>query len=111
MPKGKLSCSGACLPGSRAVLKAAALGKVVGYLCEVCARDDYALRTFLVAAGWLHGWREVRFTLVGPGRGEPLSLLLLAAIEEEKSRASECREQRLSRRLAWAVGGSGGDWV
>ena len=36
----------------------------------------------------------------------------LAGLEDsERSRAEECRQLRLSRRVAWAKGGSGGQWV
>ena len=111
MPKGSVSCGGGCLPGSKAVLKVAFGGKGVGHLCEVCARDDYSLRSFLIALGRIYGWHGLHFNFIGPGREGPLRLALMAAIDEEESRAEECRQQRLARRVAWATGASDDKWV
>jgi hypothetical protein len=104
MPKGDLTCN--C--GNKSALHAFVQGKRVGYLCEACARDDYALRSFLVAAGWLYGWRSLRFTYVNAANSGELRRAIMSAVDEEESRAYECRELRKSRQLAWAVGDSGG---
>jgi hypothetical protein len=105
MPKGDLTCN--C--GKKSAVHAFVQGKRVGYICEPCARDDYALRSFLVAAGWLYGWRMLRFTYVNAAAtsGE-LRLAIMSAVDEEESRAYECQELRKSRQLAWAVGDSRG---
>ena len=111
MPNGSVSCGGGCLPGSKAVLKVAARGKGIGHLCEVCARDDYSLRSFLIALGWVYGWEALHFNYIGAAREGALRLAIMADVDEELSRAEECRQLRLSRRVAWAKGGSGGQWV
>lgn len=105
MPKGGLTCGGGCFPGSKAVLWVKVQGRRVAFLCEACARDDYSLRSFLVAAGWLHGWRTISYEFVGRGLDDDGLLFLLSnAIEEEFSRAAECHDRRLRLQQAWAVG-------
>ena len=101
MPKGNLTCN---CGTSKSVLHLHVQNERVAFLCESCARDDHSLRSFIVAAAWLYGWRQLRFTYVNAGKDGPLRLALMAAIDEEESRAYESKELRLSRRLAWAVG-------
>lgn len=113
MPKGQLTCGqgNGCLPGSKLVLSVTSTalgGRRVGWICECCARDDYSLRAFLIAAGWLYGWRNLRFNYWGAGKVGPLHLALMGAIDEESSRADEARHERLRRRIDWAVGGPAG---
>jgi hypothetical protein len=106
MPNGQLSCLGGCYPGYRraAVLRVYKGGEKVARICEDCARDDYALRSFLVACGRLYGWSGLRFTYVGVAQSGLLRLALMAAVDEEESRAYECQQARSARNAAWAIG-------
>lgn len=106
VPKGHLTCG--CSSG-KSVLHVFVQDKRVGFLCEGCGRDDYALRSFLVSAGWLYGWRMLRFVYVNAGSEGPLRLALMNAVDEEESRAYECQQLRKKRQLAWAVGSSSGE--
>lgn len=110
MPKGALSCTlgNGCSSGAKAVLEVVYTpegGRRIGILCEACARHDYSLHAFLVAAGWLHGWRNLRFNFLGAGKSGRLHEVLQDAIDGESSRADEARLARLERRQEWATKG------
>lgn len=110
MPKGQLACGqgNGCLPGSKLALSVTSTalgGRRVGWLCEGCARDDYSLRAFLVSAGWLYGWRNLRFHYWGAGKQGALRLALMEVIDDESSRADEARHARARRQIDWAVRG------
>ncbi len=110
MPKGDLACSGngSCLPGSKICLSVAVEGHRVGFICEDCARDDYYLRAFLVAAGWLHGWPRLRFNYWNAGKETQLRMALMGVIAEESAAFDEARSARVRRRIVWAVSGAPG---
>lgn len=110
MPKGELACSGngACLPGSKRCLSIVVDNRRVGFLCEDCARDDYSLRAFLVAAGWLYGWRRLRFNYWNAGKETRLRMSIMGVIAEESAAFNEACSARVRRRIDWAVSGAPG---
>ncbi len=103
MAKGELSCHCGQAKGALAVLVD---GKRVGLLCSDCARDLYALRAFIIAAGWFYGWPVVKFAPLRDFWSGAAQVRLLEIIGAERARAFQAKEARLDRRLAWAVGPS-----
>lgn len=101
MAKGELSCYCGVTKGALAVLVD---GKRVGLLCSDCARDLYALRAFIIAAGWVYGWPVVKFAPLRDFSSGAAQVRLLGIIGAERARAVQAKEARLDRRLAWAVG-------